>query len=56
MSSVEESEREIAGLCSADLAAFRRWFIEFDANAWGRQFEADAIGGKLIDIPHVLFS
>jgi hypothetical protein len=47
MSRVERIEGEIAGLSPADLAAFRRCFIEFDASAWDRQFEADAIGGRL---------
>ncbi|HEY4086047.1 MAG TPA: hypothetical protein VGM43_08920 [Bryobacteraceae bacterium] len=47
MSTVEKIEGEIAGLSPADLVAFRRWFIEFDAIAWDRQFETDAIGGKL---------
>ncbi len=32
---------------SADeLAAFRRWFAEFDAEAWDRQIEADVPAGK----------
>jgi len=47
MSTVEKVESEIAELSPSDLAAFRRWFIEFDAVAWDRQFEADAPGGKL---------
>ena len=33
---------------SADeLAAFRAWFEQFDADQWDRQFEADASSGKL---------
>ncbi|HXE65246.1 MAG TPA: hypothetical protein VN519_17000 [Bryobacteraceae bacterium] len=47
MSTVEKIEGDIAGLSPSDLAAFRQWFIEFDAISWDRQFETDAIGGKL---------
>lgn len=47
MSQVEKIEGEIAGLGPADLAAFRKWFVEFDADAWDRQFETDAMGGRL---------
>jgi hypothetical protein len=31
----------------AELAKFRRWFAEFDADAWDAQIEADAAAGKL---------
>ncbi|HVW08944.1 MAG TPA: hypothetical protein VHC90_10195 [Bryobacteraceae bacterium] len=47
MSPVEKIEGEIAELCPTDLAAFRRWFAEFDATVWDRQMDADAINGKL---------
>jgi hypothetical protein len=47
MSQVEKIESEIAALSSTDLAAFRKWFAEFDASAWDRQFEADVRAGKL---------
>jgi hypothetical protein len=30
-----------------ELAEFRRWFVEFDGNAWDRQIEQDASSGKL---------
>jgi hypothetical protein len=30
-----------------ELAVFREWFAEFDADAWNRQFEADATAGRL---------
>lgn len=30
-----------------DLERFRRWFREFDADAWDRQIEEDAKNGKL---------
>ena len=46
MSRVEEIESQIGELSSAELAAFREWFAEFDASAWDRQFEADVQAGK----------
>lgn len=47
MSHLEQIESEIAELSRDDLAVLRRWFADFDANAWDRQFEADAKAGKL---------
>lgn len=47
MSKVESIEREIVGLSSTELAVFRNWFREFDAEAWDRQIEEDARSGKL---------
>jgi hypothetical protein len=31
----------------AGLAVLRDWFMDFDAEAWDRQFEADVEAGKL---------
>jgi hypothetical protein len=47
MSKVNDLERQVQGLAADELAAFRRWFAEFDSEAWDRQFEADAKTGKL---------
>lgn len=47
MSRVEKIESQISELSAAELAAFRDWFAEFDANAWDRQFEADVKAGEL---------
>jgi len=47
MSKVQDLERQVKGLSAEELATFRRWFAEFDAEAWDRQFEADANSGKL---------
>jgi len=47
MSSVKEIESAVARLSSKDLAAFRSWFTEFDAEAWDRQFETDVSAGRL---------
>jgi hypothetical protein len=47
MSEVEQLEQKIQNLSEVELAKFRAWFAEFDANAWDRQFERDAKAGKL---------
>jgi hypothetical protein len=47
MNRVNDLERQVQGLSPDELAAFRRWFAEFDAEVWDRQFEADAKAGKL---------
>ena len=48
MSKVENIEQEVEALTPAELAAFRRWFLEFDAQVWDRQIEEDVRKGKLI--------
>lgn len=47
MSKVENLERQIQQLSPEELAEFRRWFAEFDAQIWDRQFAADVAAGKL---------
>ncbi|MBI2458908.1 MAG: hypothetical protein HYV46_22600 [candidate division NC10 bacterium] len=47
MSKVKNIERQIRELSSEELAAFRQWFADFDAEAWDRQFEGDVKAGKL---------
>jgi len=47
MSSVKEIESAVARLSRQELAAFRSWFVDFDAEAWDRQFEADVAAGRL---------
>jgi hypothetical protein len=47
MGKIDDLERQIQALSMTELAAFRRWFAEFDAAAWDRQFETDAAAGKL---------
>lgn len=46
MTTLETVEQAVAKLPPADLAQFRRWFAEFDADAWDAQIEADAAAGK----------
>ena len=47
MSKFENIEQEVRELTSSELAAFRTWFLQFDANAWDRQIEEDLRGGRL---------
>lgn len=44
---IQEIERAIAELDHRELARFRAWFEEFDAQAWDEQFENDARSGRL---------
>jgi hypothetical protein len=50
MSRLDEIEGHVRDLRREELAEFREWFTAFDAEAWDRQFEADAIAGKLDDM------
>lgn len=47
MSTIHEIEDAVRKLPPNELAAFRRWFAEFDAGVWDRQFEADVAAGRL---------
>ena len=47
MTRVKMIENDIKQLSQTELADFRRWFAEFDADAWNAQIEADAAAGKL---------
>ena len=47
MSNVEKIEQEVLALSPAELDTFRKWFIEFDAEAWDRQIEEAIQAGKL---------
>ena len=47
MSKIQDIEREVQGLKPDELQAFRKWFWDFDAQEWDRQFEQDALSGKL---------
>jgi hypothetical protein len=47
MSTIDEIERAVTGLAPAELSRFRKWFFEFDAEAWDRQFEEDVAAGRL---------
>ena len=47
MSRLEQIETEISSLSTEELAEFRRWFAEFDSDAWDRQIERELEKGKL---------
>jgi hypothetical protein len=47
MSKVEEIEKAVAGLGTEDLARFRAWFEEFEAEQFDQRIERDASAGKL---------
>lgn len=47
MTRVQELTKEIEALSPEELAAFRKWFDEFDSSDWDRQIEEDASAGKL---------
>ena len=47
MSKIDNIEREIQKLSPPDLARFRKWFVKYDAEAWDREIEEDAMAGKL---------
>lgn len=47
MLTAESVERVVEQLSPAELAKFRRWYAEFDADVWDAQIEADAAAGKL---------
>ena len=47
MGNVKSIEKAAESLPPAELAEFRRWFVEFDADAWDKQIEQDASAAKL---------
>ena len=47
MSNVKSIEQAVESLAPGELAEFRRWFAEFDAESWDRQLELDVSAGKL---------
>ena len=51
--SVEDIEQDVARLTPEQLAQFRAWFEQFDADAWDRQIEQDSNAGKLDSLAEV---
>ena len=45
--SIQEIETAVSQLTPEQLADFRAWFAEFEAQRWDRQLEADAAAGRL---------
>ena len=46
-SRVESIETQVRELSEDELRTFRDWFLTYDSENWGRQFEADANASKL---------
>lgn len=44
---VADLEMAVAKLPGEELSEFRRWFVQFDSDAWDREIEADAAAGRL---------
>ena len=47
MGAVEKLELLIESLFPEELAKFREWFADFDAQIWDRQIQSDTAAGKL---------
>ena len=47
MGKIERLEQEIRALSDEEFAELRRRIMEYDAEAWDRQIEADVKAGKL---------
>ncbi len=45
--SVQELEAAVTRLEPNELARFAKWFEEYQADEWDRQFEADVAAGRL---------
>ena len=50
MTTVKEIASAIAHLPPKELARFRAWFDEFDAQAWDKKIEEDVQAGKLDEV------
>lgn len=47
MTTLQAIEHQIKQLSPEDLAKFKQWFAEFEADLWDQQIEQDAAAGKL---------
>lgn len=47
MITVHEIESAVKSLSREDLSYFREWFLDFDAEAWDKQFAEDVAAGRL---------
>lgn len=47
MKSLREVEEAVRRLPGEELAAFRAWFAQYDAEAWDREIEEDVRAGRL---------
>ncbi|MDE2149703.1 MAG: hypothetical protein KGJ55_07715 [Gammaproteobacteria bacterium] len=47
MSKVEQIADQVRKLSPEELARFRAWYSQFDADAWDREIDQDVASGKL---------
>ena len=47
MSTLQQIEEAVERLSTQERAAFRTWYVEFDADEWDRQLEEDVASGRL---------
>ena len=47
MQAVQELQSAVSQLSANELARFREWFDQFDAEVWDQQFEANVKSGRL---------
>jgi hypothetical protein len=47
MGKIEKLEADVKALSPAEQAAFRDWYMAFEADRWDAQIKSDAEGGKL---------
>lgn len=48
--SVDEIKEAVKGLTREELGAFRKWFWDFDQDAWDKEIEEDVAAGRLDSI------
>jgi hypothetical protein len=47
MDTLQDIQTAVSQLSVKQLAAFRAWFAEFDAEIWDRELERDVAAGRL---------
>ncbi len=47
MDTLQDIQTAVSQLSAQQLAAFRAWFTEFDAEIWDRELERDVAAGRL---------
>ena len=47
---VKKIENAVSKLSREDIALFRKWFDEYQAKVWDKQFEEDVQAGKLSEV------
>ena len=52
MGKIEKLEAEVKALTPAEQAAFRDWYLAYEADRWDAQIAADAKVGKLDELAH----